>query len=63
MQHPVVSLLNKLTVHFILELWMCQTHLQCILGQRGVVIDGWRLYQHVDEKLTGLRRHNFKPDA
>lgn len=55
MRRPTVGLLDQLTVHFTLELWVCQAHLQCILGKRGVVVDGWRLHQHVDEELTGLR--------
>lgn len=53
---PAVGLLDQLTVHFILELRVGQAHLQCILGQRGVVVNGRRLHQHVDEELTGLRR-------
>lgn len=57
---PPVGLLDKLTVHFILQLRVGQAHLQSVLGQRGVVIDRWRLNQHVDEELTGLqRRENF----
>lgn len=53
---PAVGLLDKLTVHFILQLRVGQAHLQSILGQRGVVIHGWRLDQHVDEELAGLQR-------
>lgn len=56
MWRPLVGLLDELTVHFVLELRVRQAHLQGILGQRGVVIHGWRLNQHVDEELTGLRR-------
>lgn len=55
-RHPLVGLLDQLTVHLILELRMRQAHLQGILGQRGVVINRGRLHQHVDEELTGLQR-------
>lgn len=55
-RRPAVGLLDKLTEHFILQLRVGQAHLQSILGQRGVVIDRWRLNQHVDEELTGLQR-------
>lgn len=58
MWRPPVGLLDKLTVHFILELRVRQAHLQSILGQRGVVVDRRRLDQHVDEELTGLQRGN-----
>lgn len=55
-RRPLVGLLDELTVHLILQLRVSQAHLQSILGQRRVVVDGWRLDQHVDEELTGLRR-------
>lgn len=55
MWRPAVGLLNQLAIHFVLQFWVGQAHLQSILGQRGVVIDGWRLNQHVDEELTGLQ--------
>lgn len=32
-RHPLVGLLDELTVHLILELRVRQAHLQCILGQ------------------------------
>lgn len=54
MRRPLVGLLDQLTVHLILELRVRQAHLQSILSQRGVVIHGGRLHQHVDEELTGL---------
>lgn len=56
MRRPAVRLLDELTEYFILELRVRQAHLQCILGQRGVVVDGRRLHQHVDEELTGLQK-------
>lgn len=52
MWRPAIGLLDQLTVHFILELGVRQAHLQCILGQRGVVVDGRRLHQHIDEELA-----------
>lgn len=52
---PTVGLFDELTVNFILQLWVVQAHLQSILGQRGVVINRWRLNQHIDEELTGLQ--------
>lgn len=55
MRRPLVGLLDELTVHLILELWVSQAHLQSILSQRGVVINRGRLHQHVDEELAGLR--------
>lgn len=54
-RHPLVGLLDELTVHLVLELRVRQAHLQGILGQGGVVINRGRLHQHVDEELTGLR--------
>lgn len=44
-----VGLLDQLTVHLVLELGVRQAHLQCILGKGCVVVDGGRLYQHIDE--------------
>ena len=54
MRRPPIGLFDQLTVHLILKLGMSQAHLQGILGQRGVVVDGWGLDQHVDKKLTRL---------
>lgn len=54
-RRPLVGLLDELTVHLILELRVRQAHLQSVLSQRGVVIHGGRLHQHVDEELAGLR--------
>lgn len=55
-RRPAIGLLDQLTVHLILELRVRQAHLQCILSQRGVVVDGRRLHQHVDEELARLGR-------
>lgn len=49
-----VGLFDQLTVHLVLQFWMRQAHLQCILGQGHVVVDGRRLHEHVDEQLTRL---------
>lgn len=54
MWRPAVRLFDELAVHFVLQLWVSQAHLQSILGQRSVVINRWRLHQHIDEQLTGL---------
>lgn len=56
MWRSAVGLLDQLTVHLVLQLRVRQAHLQCILGQRGVVVDRRGLNQHVDEELTGLQR-------
>lgn len=55
MRHPAIGLLDQLAVHFVLQLWVGQTHLQSILGQGCVVINRRRLNQHIDEQLTGLQ--------
>ena len=53
---PPASLLDELAEELVLKLGVGQTHLQGALGQRDVVVDGWSIDGHVDEKLTGLRR-------
>ena len=56
MWRPPLRLFDQLTVHLVLQLRVRQAHLQCILGQRGVVVDGGGLHQDVDEELAGLGR-------
>lgn len=51
---PAAGLLHKLTVNFILQLGMCQAHLQCRLGKWHMVINRGCLHRNVDEQLTGL---------
>ena len=46
------GLLDQLTVNLVLQLRVGQTHLQCILGQRDVVVDGRRVQGNTDEELT-----------
>lgn len=57
-RRPAIGLLDQLAVHLVLQLRVGQTHLQSILGQRCVVINGRGLDQNVDKKLTGLQRWN-----
>lgn len=53
---PPLSLLDELAEELVLKLWVGQTHLQGTLGQRDVVVDGWSVDGHVDEKLTSLKK-------
>lgn len=43
-RHAAVGLFDELTVHLILQLRVCQTHLQCTLGQRSVIVYGRRFH-------------------
>ena len=53
---PLPRLLYELAEELVLKLGVRQTHLQCTLGQRDVVVDGRSIDGHVDEKLTSLRK-------
>ena len=50
------GLLDQLTVELILQLRVCQAHLQSTLGQRHMVVDGRGINGYVDEELTRLKQ-------
>lgn len=55
MRLPPACLFDELAVDLVLQLGVCETHLQCTLRQRHVVVYGWSVDDHVNKELTCLQ--------